>query len=237
MNSIQVCFSPSQFEYFNDPESIVVVVDVFRATSAMCTAFEYGVGKIIPVATVDEAREYKSKGFLAAAERDGVVIEDFEIGNSPFDYMNPKFKDQTIVISTTNGTQAIEVAKNAYKLIVGSFLNINAVSQFLKNAQRNVIIVCAGWKNKFNLEDSLFAGALATLLIESQQFSTSCDSTLAAMNLYNIAQNDMYGFLENSSHRNRLRKLNLEKDIRHCLTLSIYNSVPILENGVLIKAK
>ncbi len=231
---IQTCFSPSQYPLFETDNTIVVITDILRATSAMCTGFEYGIKKIIPVATVTEAQEYKDKGFIVAAERDGKIVDGFTLGNSPFDYMQEFLIGQTVVISTTNGTQAIEAARDAYKVVLGAFVNITAIANFLNSENANVIILCAGWKNKFNLEDTLFAGALSQKLIDSTLFNTDCDSTYAAMHLYDTAKDNMFSFLEKSSHRNRLKNLNLEKDINYCLTPDSCAAVPVLVNNTII---
>jgi 2-phosphosulfolactate phosphatase len=208
---------------------------VLRATSAICTAFEHGVEKIIPVSTLEKALEYKYQGFLVAAERDGCIVDGFDLGNSPFSYMAPELKGKTIVLTTTNGTQAINVAKNAYQIAIGSFLNLNALSNWLIESNRKVILLCAGWKDKFNLEDTLLAGAIARKLLDSKKFESNCDSTRAAMHLMNIAGDDLYGFLKNSSHRNRLDKLNLDDDIRFCLSPNQSTCIPLMKEGALIK--
>ena len=142
--NIEVCYTPQAYPLFHKENAIVVVIDIFRATSAIVTAFYNGVHKMIPVATVEEAREYQRNGFMAAAERDGEIIEGFDLGNSPFGYMNNKIKGKIIAISTTNGTQAIEVSRNASKIIVGSFLNLDTVCDYLIAEQKDVILVCAG---------------------------------------------------------------------------------------------
>ena len=211
------------------------MIDVFRATSAIVTAFYNGVSKMIPVATVQEAKEYQANGFMAAAERDGEMMEGFELGNSPFGYMNSKVKGKTIAISTTNGTQAIEASRKASKIIIGSFLNLDVVCDYLVAQKKDVILVCAGWKNKFNLEDTLFAGAVVKKLTEEFNFETQCDSAIAANHLYNLAQDDLFTFLTNSSHRNRLAKLDLERDINYCLTLNICPVIPIMDGKYLVK--
>jgi 2-phosphosulfolactate phosphatase len=190
---------------------------------------------MIPIATIEEAKSYKEKGFLVAAERDGEIIEGFDLGNSPFGYMSTKVKGKTIAITTTNGTQAIEAAKVADTLIIGSFLNLSEVVKYLKSQKKDVLFLCAGWKNKFNLEDTLFAGAVAETLIFKNDFKTACDSTIAAIELYKVAKFDLYKFLSNSSHRNRLAKLDLERDIKYCLTPDQCPVIPILEEGYLVK--
>jgi 2-phosphosulfolactate phosphatase len=213
------------------------VVDIFRATSAICTAIHYGVERMIPVASIEDAQRYKDLGFLVAAERNAVMLEGFDFGNSPFHYMTPDVQGKTIAISTTNGTQAIEAAKDAAVIAIGSFLNIQALANWIKPQGRNVIILCAGWKNKFNLEDTLFAGALAGLLLEDDRFSTTCDSSIAAGYLYEKASSDLFGFLENSSHRNRLKNLNLEKDIRYCLSVNTLDIIPVVQDGGIVSVK
>ncbi len=233
--NIEVCYTPQAYPLFHNPNSIVVVIDVLRATSAITTAFFNGVLKMIPVATVEEALEYKNNGFMVAAERNGEVLEGFDLGNSPFSYMNSKVKGKTIAITTTNGTQAIEAAKSAHKIIIGSFLNLDAVVDFLLAEKKNVLFLCAGWKNKFNLEDTLLAGAVAEKLTLRSEFDTQCDSTLAAMDLYKLAKHDLVSYLANSSHRNRLEKLDLERDIKYCLTPNQCPVVPVMEGKFLVK--
>ncbi len=236
MAKLEVCFTPQAFPLFENENAIVVVIDVLRATSAICTAFHHGVAKIIPVATVDEAKEFQKNGFLAAAERNGEIVEGFEFGNSPFSYMGENIKGKTIALTTTNGTQAIEAARNSKKIIIGSFVNQDAIVNYLKNKSSDVILLCAGWKNKFNLEDTLFAGCVAEHLLQDSKFETSCDSAKAATVLYNIAKSDIQAFLATSSHRNRLSKLDLEKDIKYCLTPNQTDVIPVLEGKFLVKS-
>lgn len=231
---VEVCYSPALFPvYYSNKDCIVVIIDVFRATSAICTAFHYGVKKIIPVSSIDEAKEYKSKGMIVAAERNGEVVDGFDFGNSPFNYMDPKLKGETIVLTTTNGTKAIECANEADNVIIGSFLNIDAVCQFLAEKKKHVILLCAGWKDRFNMEDSLFAGAVVNQLKKNPVFCGLADSSIAADHLYELAKDDLSGFLAKTSHRNRLAKLDLEKDIDYCLQENITKVVPIYKGNAL----
>jgi 2-phosphosulfolactate phosphatase len=213
----------------------VVVIDILRASSAITTAFYNGVAKMIPVATVEEAQKFKDNGFMVAAERNAEVVPGFDLGNSPFGYMNSRVKGKTIAITTTNGTHAINVARHAQKVIVGSFLNLDTVVEFLKKEKKDVLFLCAGWKNKFNLEDALYAGAVAEALIFKYGFNTTCDSTIASVELFKLAKHDMFEFLANSSHRNRLAKLDLERDVKYCLTPNQCPVLPVLEGKFLVK--
>lgn len=233
--NIEVCFSPQSYPLFHNPNSIVVVIDILRASSAITTAFFNGVAKMIPVATIEEAQKYKDDGFMVAAERHAEIVKGFDLGNSPFGYMNAKVKGKTIAITTTNGTHAINVAKEAHKVVIGSFLNLDTMVDYLKKQKKDVLFLCAGWKNKFNLEDTLYAGAVAEQLIYKYEFNSICDSAIASMELYKLAKHDLYGFLANSSHRNRLEKLDLERDIRYCLTPNQCPVLPIMEGRFLVK--
>lgn len=232
---IDACFSPHLYPVYKDTESIVVIIDILRATSAICTAFEHGVEKVIPVATIAEANDYKSKGFKVGAERDGIMVEGFDFGNSPFSYMGDQVKDQTIVITTTNGTQAIEAAKEAYKVVIGSFINITALCDWLIEEKRPVLLLCSGWKNKFNLEDALFAGAVTDALTQKSDLFKCGDACLALKYLYQMAKQDPVKFLKHSSHKERLAKLNLKKDIKYCLTPDLTQIIPVLDKGALVQ--
>lgn len=231
--TVDVCFSPALFELYDSSQSIVVVIDILRATSSICVAFEQGVKSIVPVSTLEEALAYKEKGFLIGAERQGEMLEGFDLGNSPFSYMEPKVKGRDIALTTTNGTRAIHTARNAHKVVIGSFLNMDVLVQWLKEQKRDVILLCSGWKNTFNLEDTLFAGAIVYKLKHDFDLSTGRDSSIAAEYLYVLAKNDMYNFLGDSSHRMRLERLHIEKDIEYCLTPNQTSVIPVLHGSTL----
>lgn len=235
MNYVEVCFSPAEYPLYRDGFELVVVIDVLRATSAICTALENGVSKIIPVASVAKAREYQLKGYVAAAERNGEIVEGFDLGNSPLAYIerSEELKGQTVVLTTTNGTKAIDIAKEKNRVVIGSLNNLNALCTWLKEQDENVLILGSGWKDKFNLEDTICAGAIADQLIDSGKFRADEDSTVAAKFIYRSARDNMFAFLKASSHRRRLRRLNLNEDVKYCLTPNILSIIPILRDGYL----
>jgi 2-phosphosulfolactate phosphatase len=232
--NLETCFSPALYEADCHTDSIVVIIDVLRASSAICTAFANGVASIIPVAEIDEAKLYKSRGYLVAAERDGYVLDFADFGNSPFNFTREKVEGRTIVYSTTNGTSLINLTRSAYMTVIGSFLNISALSGWLIRQERNVILVCAGWKNRFNIEDTVCAGSLAELLMASNCFTTSCDSTLASIDLWSIACPDLFGYIEKAAQRTRLRDKNLDDCIQFCLTPDFTDKIPVMKNGSLV---
>jgi 2-phosphosulfolactate phosphatase len=232
--TVDVCLSPYLYPVHHRDDTIVVVIDILRATSAMCTAFHYGVDKMIPVATVEEATEYKNQGFMVGAERNGVALDGFDFGNSPFSYMTDKIKGQTIVISTTHGTQAIEAAKDAYQVVIGAFTNISALCDYLIAQNRSVLLLCSGWKNRFNWEDSMFAGAVTNRLLKAGMHKTG-DASLAMAFLYDQSQKNQIKFLRNSSHAERLASLGLKKDIKYCFQLDQTSIIPVLKGKYLVK--
>jgi 2-phosphosulfolactate phosphatase len=231
---LETCFSPALYRPDENRESIVVIIDILRATSAICTAFANGAVKIIPVGDVNEALEYKKRGYLVAAERDGYVLDFADFGNSPFNFIRERVDGKIIVYSTTNGTAIINLSSSAFMTVIGSFLNIGAITKWLADQNRKVMLFCAGWKNRFNIEDTICAGAIAEKLMATNQFSTICDSTLAAMDLWSLAKADLSGYIEKVAQRSRLRDKGLDDCIEFCLTADFTSTIPVIQNGVLV---
>ncbi len=232
MRSIDVCLSPDLMHLYDVKDHAVVVVDILRATSCMTTAFAHGIQCIAPFANLEDCLAMKSKGFYTAGERDGKKVDGFDLGNSPFEYMDEKLKGKKIAFTTTNGTQAIVKSLGAQQIVIGSFLNLAAVVSHLRKSSENILVVCAGWKGKVNLEDTLFAGAVIENL--KSEVALACDAPLAAQRLYNSAKSNMIEFLKESSHVKRLARLNIYKDIQFCLTPDQYSVVPRLVDNYLV---
>jgi len=230
MAKIEVCLTPAMIHLFDPKGKIVVVTDIFRASSSMVSGLARGIKKIKPVAKVAESVIWHEKGFLRAGERNGVKVEGFDLGNSPFEFMDEQYSNKSIVMTTTNGTKAIHVAEAADEILIGAFLNLAAVGEYLQhNNSKDVLIICAGWKNHFSMEDTLFAGALATLLLADYEIEG--DASLAAITLYEAAKSDLYAYLQNAGHAKRLSGLNFEKDIRFCLECNRFTNLPVIVNG------
>ncbi|UOE49538.1 2-phosphosulfolactate phosphatase [Mucilaginibacter sp. SMC90] len=234
---LNVCLTPALLPLFNVEDYIVVVIDIFRATSSICYGIENGAEAIIPVSQVEECAAYREKGldYLLAAERDGSVVEGFDFGNSPFSYTKEKVAGKTIVLTTTNGTHALHLSRSAKKIVIGSFLNLTALSNWLNTQNENVLLVCAGWKNNFNLEDTLFAGAVIEQL-KDKGFVLD-DAAIAANDLFQIGKTDINAYLKKTSHGERLKKLGIEKDIEFCLQVDLTTAIPVLEGEKLVKLK
>lgn len=232
---LEVCLTPALLPLYKVEEYIVVIIDIFRATSSICYGIENGAEAIIPVSQVEECAAYREKGlgYLLAAERNGEVVIGFDFGNSPFAYTPEKVAGKTVVLTTTNGTHALHLSRSARQVVIGSFLNLTALSNWLKTQQENILLVCAGWKNNFNLEDTLFAGAVVEQLKESHHKLD--DPAIAANDLYQLGKHDISDYLKKTSHGERLKKLGIEKDIAFCMQIDLTTAIPVLEGEKLIK--
>jgi len=227
---LEVSLSPALLPLCNVKESIVVIIDVLRATSTIATVFYNGASAVIPVATIKECLAAGEKyNALTAGERDGRVAPELSHGNSPFEYPEEFIKGQTLVLTTTNGTRLLQKVKNAKAVITGSFPNLTAVCTYLIQQSHPVILACAGWKDKVNIEDMLFAGAVTNRIKE--RFEVNCDSAFIAENLYSQHQNDLMPLVEKTSHYRRLERLGLLNDIQYCFTADIAPSLPILRGA------
>lgn len=230
----EVCFSPYLFPLYKEEFDIVVVIDVLRATSAICTAFQQGIASLIPVTSLEEARKYQEKGYLVGAERNGKLVEGFELGNSPHSYMRSDIKGKTIALTTTNGTKSIAIAKDAGRVVIGSLSNLNVLTKWLVKQNGSVLCLCSGWQNKFNLEDTICAGAIVEALLSTGGYRSEEDASIAAKYLFLSAKDNILGYLKASSHRRRLRNLNLNEDIKYCLTPNTTTVIPVLKGDRLV---
>jgi 2-phosphosulfolactate phosphatase len=229
--------SPALLHLYDITDSIVVIIDVLRATSTIATALYNGASSVIPVDSVAQCIELgKQIQGITAGERDGKVAEGLTYGNSPFEYPRLFIEGKTLVLTTTNGTKLLHMAleKGAPQIITGSFPNLTAVCDFLLVQKQNVLLGCAAWKDRVNIEDSLFAGAVINRV--KKEFTINCDSSQMAETMYQGAKKDLYTFMrkKNASHYHRLTGFGLEKDIRYCLSNDLANVLPVYREGKLV---
>jgi 2-phosphosulfolactate phosphatase len=217
--------------------AIVVIIDVLRATSTIATALHNGAKCVIPVDSVAKCIELgRQIDGITAGERDGTIAEGLEHGNSPFEYSRAFIAGKTLVLTTTNGTKLLHMAldRGAGQIITGSFPNLRSVCNHLIDQNQPVVLACAAWKDKVNIEDLLFAGAVINQV--KDHFSINCDSSRIAETVYLDAREDLFGFMQqkDASHYHRLMGHGLEKDIRYCLSPDVAPVLPLYENGKLI---
>ena len=232
MQQVEICFSPELIHLHELQGKIVVVVDIFRATSTMVAALANGITEIKTCADLEECRAMASAGYLIAGERNGIMAEGFQLGNSPLAYLSRDYQCQKLAMTTTNGTLAISKSMGADEILIGAFPNLQATVSYIQSRNKDVLIHCAGWKGKFNLEDSLYAGALVKALEASHDAED--DAAIAMKSLYEKEGHNLKGFLSQASHAKRLQNHNIDSDIDFCLTLDLFNLVGKVENETLI---
>lgn len=226
MKNVAVCLSPELIHLFDLKGKTVVVVDILRATSCMTTAFAHKVKLMKPVASLEECRALKDKGYIIAAERGGKKVAGFDIGNSPFSYMEPEMAGTKVAVTTTNGTLAITKSMEANNILIGSFLNLSAIAKRVVELDQDLIIHCAGWKGNINAEDTLFAGALIEKLAEAIEANT--DDASIAYALFQQHKYDVLNYVAQSAHAKRLQAFGIMKDIKFCVQTDQYEVVPYL---------
>jgi 2-phosphosulfolactate phosphatase len=237
--NLYTSLSPALLQLYDVSSSIVVIIDVLRATSTIATVLFNGAKHIIPVDSVAECiRLGKQIEGITAGERDGHVAEGLVHGNSPYEYPREFIGGKTLVLTTTNGTKLLHMAleRGAKSIITGSFPNLSAVCDYLVSKKMPVILGCAGWKDRVNIEDTLFAGAVISRI--HKHFEINCDSSRIAETLYNDARPDLFQFLKekNASHYQRLANYGLERDMQYCLGVDSANILCVYEGGKLVKA-
>ena len=233
-NRLEVCLSPAIYDKHADDHNIVVIVDILRATSTICAAIHNGVKSIIPVATVEEARAMKQQGYMVASERDGYVLDFADFGNSPFNFTPEIVGGKEIAYSTTNGTRCIHLASHSKAVIIGSFLNISVLADWLIQQNAPILIFCASWKDRFSLEDTVYAGALAERLMNSGKFETICDGVTASIDLWSLAKNNLFAYIQKAAQKSRLASKGLDDCIEYCLTDDLCPVIPTFQDEKLI---
>lgn len=225
---IHVCLTPALIDQFDVKGAIVVVIDILRATTSMCVAFDHKANLIVPFDNIEACRAFKEKGFLTAGERKGEKIPDFDLGNSPFDFMKSEIAGANIAMTTTNGTKAIQMAveRGAKDVVIGSFPNITVLCNWLREQNENICLLCSGWQDHPNMEDTIFAGAVCREL--DGDFYYYQDTALMADMLYFISNIRKRYSLRKSSHFNRLTHLNLQKEVKYCLKWNTHPVLPVL---------
>lgn len=237
--TLYTSLSPALLHLYNLKDAIVVIIDVFRATSTIATALYNGAAKVIPVAGVDECKRIgaETDNAVTAGEREGKVIEGLQYGNSPAEYPRSFIEGKTLVITTTNGTKLLHMAlaNGCSEVVTGSFVNLSSVCNHLISLNKNVILGCSAWKDRFNLEDTLFAGAVVSRVKE--HFTIHDDASLMAEEMYDLHRDELYDFIQKTTHWHRLAAYGLQKDLHYCISIDAADVLPIYRDGQLIVNK
>lgn len=229
---INVAFLPSDVNKNDLSDTICIVLDIFRATTSIVTAMANGCKSIIPVLNIEGAYSLANQmdAVLLAGERQSIKIEGFNFGNSPFEFSTDKVKDQTIIMTTTNGTIAIKSTEGAFLTLIGSFINARAICQQARKYHKDILIVCAGTDQLFSLEDALCAGLFVSILQEEAELILT-DSAHGAWVMYNGAKKSLVEVAGSSRNGRRLYAMGCVIDINYCLQPSVIDIVPQYSEG------
>jgi 2-phosphosulfolactate phosphatase len=228
---LEVVLSPAEFITLQQrdlSDTVCVVFDILRATTSMITALANGAEAILPVAEISEALVLKQKNsnLLLAGEREGLRIRadltgsiDFDLGNSPREFTAEKVSGRTIVMTTTNGTRALRACAGARMVLVSSFLNLRATTNWiLERKPAHLIIVCSGTHDEPALEDILAAGALCEKVWSNYAGGHVSDGAEIARRIYPLLQFDLMDAMKSSRNGRRLlANPDLRDDVRLCV--------------------
>ncbi len=228
---MRVTVIPRTEEINEIKEKTVVIIDVLRATTSMVAALANGAKQIIPFLTPQEAKGYAthSGDFLLCGERKGVKLSGFDLGNSPREFTRERVENKTLLMTTTNGTRAINQSLSAKHIFIASALNVQALVERLKS-EREVVIVCAGTKGKFSLDDFAMAGLVISFLEKNNDIDLD-DLGVAAKLL--LKDRTLYSLLAASHHGERLENLGFNEDLVYCSQVGVINLVPYYDAGVI----
>lgn len=229
---VRVCLSTALIPTFKVEDYIVVVIDILRATTSFSVALDRGVSEIRPVPSLRACKKLKREGYLTAAERGAQKVAGFDFGNSPYDFLEADLRGKKLAFTTTNGTRALWAVRHAKKIVAGAFVNMSVLINWLRQQEEPVLLLCSGWKDHVNLEDTLFAGAVATEL--EGDFRVNDDATLVAMSLYQMADHRKKYYLEHSAHFERLVELGMQRDVKYSLRRDLHPVLPYYQDGALI---
>lgn len=224
-----------------------IAVDVLRATTAICTAFQAGAQEVVPLDSMEPLPGYLARGYQVACERNAKKMPGATLGNSPTEYMSKDLRGSRIAFSTTNGTVSILAAKNSDTLLLGSFANLSALADTLIKEGKarflaahgkewksgytmplDIVILCSGWKGDPCIEDTLMGGALTEKLMQKEKTLTLVnDSAMMALDLWQQAKQDPYNYVAKATHVHRLQRMGYDSDIRFAMQQDTCNVVPV----------
>lgn len=219
-------------------DKLVVVIDAFRATSTIVTALAHGAIEVIPVNEPMEAieliRSIGKEECVIGGEQKGFKIEGFDLGNSPVEYTEPIVSGKKVVLCTTNGTKAIKRAQGADAVLIGSFLNLQAIVEWVKESARDILFVCAGSEGRVSLEDLTCAGMMIEGLKAVRPEVELSDAAQVALLVAGQARPDLTAFLRKAEHGAYLIQNRMETDVVECTRLNTFAIVPAYGDGKVV---
>lgn len=212
---------------------VFVVIDALRATITIIEALSNGCTQVIPVVTVDEAfdlaKKFPRKDTLIGGDRGGVKVDGFDLGNSPREYTRDVVWGKKVILTTTDGTRAFHWVTASEHILVGAFANAYAVVQRCIALGADPVMVPAGKRGKFSLEDAVCGGMMIDLLEKRGVELT--DGARAASILYKAFRDDLLEMARISEHGRTLTRLGFEEDLSFCVRTNVSSLVPVFRDG------
>lgn len=211
----------------------VLVIDILRATSVIITALKNGCREVIPVLTVEEAKNISSqnrKEYILGGERKALKIDGFDVSNSPLEYKKELVEGKKVIITTSNGTKAIKRCEDADNILIGAFINGSFAAKKLVELNKDIVIVNAGTNGQFSIDDFICSGYIIDCILKFSDDTELTDISRTALYIYK-QNKDIYGFIKYAKHYNIIKELGLDKDIKYCCQKSIIDVVPHYNNG------
>jgi 2-phosphosulfolactate phosphatase len=212
----------------------VVIIDVLRATSVITTAVANGAQEVVAVKEIDEALALREEGCVMGGERKALKIEGFDLSNSPLEYTREAIGGRKIIMTTTNGTNAISRATSAKEIIIGCMLNGKAVAKRIASSCDDTVIACAGTKGQFSIDDFICAGKILYDLKELCNIELD-DMCSAACMAYEDYKGRVLEYVKNAAHYKYMLSIGLEDDIEYCFKEDETDVVPVYRKGCIIK--
>ena len=225
---LELCVLPQLLSGYSLSGKCVIVVNVLRTTSTIITALAHGVKQLVVADSLEKCLSLGDLGFITAGTREGEKLPSCRLNNSPQEFISDRWRGEKIVITSNNGAHAILAAKHAKSLLLGAFLNLDAVVAQLRREPQPLLILCAGKQDRLSPEDILFAGALCKPLEKLYRLS---DEIRLASQLYDAAEHNLLEFLSTYNHSKELKQTSAAEDITFCLQRSRYDIVPHYSRG------
>jgi 2-phosphosulfolactate phosphatase len=239
VNQLDIVLLPEELKNKEISDCLVVVIDVLRASSTITTALNSGADRIIPVYNPELARaranDFPADKVLLCGERNGEKLAGFDLGNSPLEYNNSLVGRKIILLTTTNGVRTIELAKRAKNIIIGCFLNCQAVAEYCLTYPGKVVLVCSGDRGKVSLEDTVCAGKIKSLCSkQSAKNDYQSDDSLLSSIIYSKFGSNLITMMEKSVWGKHLIEMGYKEDIIFCAQQGISQIVPILKDNSIV---
>ncbi|SFC68482.1 2-phosphosulfolactate phosphatase family protein [Clostridium uliginosum] len=234
---IDVIISANHIDENKIKDKIVVVIDMFRATSVITAAINNGCKAVIPYLTIEETLEASKKfnkgEYLLGGERNAVRIENFDLSNSPLEYTRNMVNDKTVLMTTTNGTRALTKSLGAKRIFVAAMINGEAVAEKLININEDVVIVNAGTNGEFSMDDYICGGYIINSILKEKK-SVQLTDIAKTSNMIYESNSNIISYVKHASHYALMKSINLDEDIDYCMKKSIIDVVPEYINGKII---